>query len=58
MSERPTDALLENDKELDTWFEVYLRDQARRSGKPGGDPSLTLMGENHGSLKNFKTVDV
>lgn len=32
-SDKPDDAIIENDAELDKWYENFLREQARKMGK-------------------------
>lgn len=43
-SEKPEDEIIADDERLDRWFEHYLHELARRSGKKGGDPQYDLTG--------------
>ena len=44
-TDRPDDALLEDDERLDKWFDQYVRDTARKAGRNHGDPRLSFTGQ-------------
>lgn len=46
-SDKPADAIIEDDEKLDRWFEQYVRDIARASGKnkPGNSQFTLDMGD-------------
>jgi len=39
-ADRPVDSLLENDDELDRWFDNYIRTVQRKAGRASGRPLL------------------
>lgn len=32
-TDRPEDTVIENDRELDKWYQAYVREQARKQGR-------------------------
>jgi hypothetical protein len=47
-SDRPDDAVIDNDAELDRWWDAFVRDQQRKAGRPvsSGMVSPTDIGQN------------
>jgi len=41
-SDRPDDDLFQDDAKLDRWFDSFLKDLQRKSGKKAGDPKYAL----------------
>lgn len=41
---RPDNDVIDDDKRLDSWYETFVRDQAKKAGRQG-DPRYSLLGE-------------
>jgi hypothetical protein len=54
-TDRPPDDIIEDDVELDRWYENYQRESAKKAAQAGkGDPRLSLMGDPKDHIPQFR----